>query len=631
MHIESILKYPIVFGVGLCVALLVTPLWVRVATRLGLVDVPGGRKVHERSVPVGGGVALFLAFHAACAVLFLIPWAPFAGQVSIALWLRLLPLTFAVLLLGLVDDWFGMRPWVKLLGQLAVAGAAYYAGIRVQNALGLDLPGWVDLAGTLIWFLTIMNAFNLIDGIDGLATGIAFVAAVGIGISLLFRRMPGDVLLFAGFAGACLGFLRYNFFPARVFLGDAGSLFLGFTLAALSISTSSKGPAIAAIGMPLLAVGIPLFDSALAVWRRSIRRALHGQEPDSRPAIDQGDAEHLHHRLLGQGRRHDRVAWLLYFGTAALATVGILSTVFNDKALGILALAFVVITYTIFRHLAWVELRDTGELVLQGIERPVGRNLSLLFYIVADLFILNLAWLTATLLVSWAAEPGVGIKDAWLGAVPIDVVVPFLVFASFGSYSRAWSYAGVVEYAELGVAGIAGGILSCAVALIVGRSDIATSAVIVHKLVLFGLALPACVGIRACFRVVQELMNRPGRVSHATGADPTRILIVGGGPDLALYFRRRRSGGATRLDAVIVGVLSDDAALRGHSICGFRVLGTASSLIATVTAQKVGRVVWVGGDASVVELHQSVGWPVELVHWFIAEEIKGSSSVATDA
>jgi UDP-GlcNAc:undecaprenyl-phosphate GlcNAc-1-phosphate transferase len=631
MHIESILKYPVVFGVGLCVVLLVTPLWVRVATRLGLVDVPGGRKVHDRSVPVGGGVALFLAFHAACAALFLIPWAPFAGQVSIAWWLRILPLTSAVLILGLVDDWKGMRPWVKLLCQLAVAAAAYYAGIRVQNALGLNLPGWVDFAGTLIWFLAIMNAFNLIDGVDGLATGIAFVAAVGIGISLLFRRMPGDVLLFAGFAGACLGFLRYNFFPARVFLGDTGSLFLGFTLAALSISTSSKGPAIAAIGMPLLAVGIPLFDSVLAVWRRSIRRVLHEQEGDARPAIDQADAEHLHHRLLGQGRRHDQVAWLLYFGTAALASVGILSTVFNDKALGILAVAFVVITYTIFRHLAWVELRDTGELVLQGIARPVRRNLSLLFYIVADLLILNFAWLAATLLVSCAAVPGIGIKEAWLRAVPINVVVPFLVFASFRSYSRAWSFAGVVEYAALGVAGIAGGILSCALALIAGGAGTATSAVIVHKIVLFGLALPACVGIRACFRVVQELMNRPGRMRLETGADPTRTLIVGGGTDLSLYFRRRRSGVATRLDTVIVGVLSDDEALRGHSICGFRVLGTSASLVATVTDQKAKRVVWVGGDASVEDLQQSVGWPVELVHWFIAEEIKGSSSVATDA
>ena len=159
--------------------------------------------------------------------------------------------------------------------------------------------------------------------VDGLAAGIASIAAVGIGLSLVFRGSPGDVLLFLGLAGACLGFLRYNFHPASVFLGDAGSMFLGFTLAALSISTNSKGPFMAGLGMPLLAVGVPLFDVVLAVWRRTMRRMLsRGAGQGSGPGLDEADADHLHHRLLRKGHGQGQVAGLLYVATAALVAVG---------------------------------------------------------------------------------------------------------------------------------------------------------------------------------------------------------------------------------------------------------------------------------------------------------------------
>ncbi len=297
MPFETFIKYPVIFLSGFLATLLLTPLWQRWARSSGFVDQPGGRKIHATAIPVGGGIAIFIGFHVACAVVFLLPWKPFAGQISIDWWIRFIPLSIGVVLLGLIDDRYGMNPKIKLAGQTLLALGAYALNIRIQNVLGMNLPEWVDFCGTIFWFLAIMNAFNLIDGIDGLATGIALIAAVGIGVSLLFRHSPGDLLLLIGFAGACLGFLRYNYYPASVFLGDTGSLFLGFTLAALTISTNSKGPAVAAIGVPILALGIPLFDTILAIWRRSVRRLLKGRNSEGeRVAIDQGDAEHLHHR-----------------------------------------------------------------------------------------------------------------------------------------------------------------------------------------------------------------------------------------------------------------------------------------------------------------------------------------------
>ena len=275
MSLEAILKYPAIFLAGMLAALVLTPVWRRFAPRGGFMDRPGGRKVHLRPVPRGGGAAVFVGFHVACAVVFLFPWKPFAGQLSIDWWFRFLPLSAGVVSLGLLDDRFDLKPLVKLLGQVALGAAAYALGFRLQNLFGFSLPGWVDAAATVFWFVALMHAFNLIDGVDGLATGIALIAAGGIGLSLVFRGSPGDVLLFLGFAGACLGFLRYNFYPASVFLGDAGSLFLGFTLAALSISTNSKASFMAGLGVPMLAVGVPLFDTLLAVWRRSMRRILN--------------------------------------------------------------------------------------------------------------------------------------------------------------------------------------------------------------------------------------------------------------------------------------------------------------------------------------------------------------------
>ncbi|HKL22516.1 MAG TPA: MraY family glycosyltransferase, partial [Tichowtungia sp.] len=422
-------------------------------------------------------------------------------------------------LLGLADDRVGMRPWVKLLGQVALGVAAYLLNIRIQNVLGLNLPEMIDFLGTVLWFVAIMNAFNLIDGIDGLAAGIALIAAVGIGISLFFRRLPGDVLLFAGFAGACLGFLRYNYFPAAVFLGDTGSLFIGFTLAAMTISTSSKGPGIAAIGMPLLAIGVPLFDSALAVWRRSVRRMLQ-QEDDTgdRAAIGRGDAEHLHHRLLHRFGRHDQVAWRMYAATIFFAAVGILSVLFNDKAVGILMIAFVVTAYTVVRHLVSIELKDSGEMVLRGLARPVRRNQMVLFYILSDLLILNLTWLTVTVL--FGLYDGVetfDLKRIWLYSLPIDVALPFMCLVLFRVYSRAWVFAGIADYAALAAASVCGGLLAAACTLLFMPSDDNLWRVFLQMLLYIPLAFFFMAATRIFLRVVKTLMAHSVLIGRAGG------------------------------------------------------------------------------------------------------------------
>ncbi len=588
MTLEAMLKYPVVFITALLAAMILTPQWIRLARKIGFVDQPGERKIHRVPMPVGGGMAIALGFHVACAVVFLFPWAPFAGQISIQWWFRFLPLSAGVLLLGMLDDRFGMRPLVKLAGQVLLALAAYAVGIRIQNVLGFAFPEWINLVGTVLWFLIMMNAFNLIDGIDGLAAGIGLIAAVGIGLSLVFRKNPGDVLLFLAIAGACLGFLRYNFYPARVFLGDTGSLFIGFTLAALSISTSSKGPAVAVIGMPLLAIGVPLFDTVLAVWRRSVRRFI-GDVPfaGALAQINTGDAEHLHHRLLRAGWRHSQVAvaWMLYGGTTLLAATGILASVFYDRAIGILSLGFVIASYTVFRHLAWIELQDSGEAVLKGISRPVRRNRTLLFYLAFDAAALNLAWLASVALLD--LQDGVldaPLKAMWLKSAPVDVVIPFLMLILFRSYSRVWYLARIAEYVTTGMAVLFGAATACALNLISVPSGPALWHAVLHHVLMAGIAIPAVVGVRAALRVVQDLMQTC-QLYTKDGARNERVLIWGAGYRTTLFLRQCSFDAGRARSLNVIGIFTDDDAMRGHFVHGVRVYGNMQA-IASFAAKK---------------------------------------------
>ncbi len=622
--LEPILKYPAVFLTSLLAAMLITPLWVHLAGKTGFMDQPGVRKLHRVPMPVGGGVAIALGFHAACALVFLFPWAPFAGQVSIQWWFRFLPISGGVLLLGLIDDRSGMRPGVKLGGQLLLALAAYALGIRLQNVLGFAVPEWINLVGTVLWFLVMMNAFNLIDGIDGLAAGIGLIAALGIGLSLVFRKSPGDVLLFLALSGACLGFLRYNFYPAQVFLGDTGSLFIGFTLAALSISTSSKGPAVAVIVMPLLAIGVPLFDTILAIWRRSARRLLGKDASAGTLAqIHTGDAEHLHHRLLQTGRPHNEVAWMLYGGTALLAATGVLVSVFHDRAIGILSLGFVIASYVVFRHLAWIELQDSGAVVLKGLRRPVRRNRTLLFYLLFDIVVLNLAWFASVLLLDLQdGVRNVPVKALWLRSVPVDVVIPFLMLILFRSYTRVWYLARVAEYATTGMALLFGMAIACALNLIGASANAGLWQTVLHHIVMAGIATPTVVGVRAALRVVQDLMQSFQRCAGDGAGKCERVIVWGAGYRTTLFLRQIAFDPDRKRPLHVVGIFSDDDPMRGHFVHGVRVVGNIQAIPAFASEKKIETLYIVEAVPDAVRqaiCRSLAGTGVRVIQWNIVE------------
>ena len=258
---------------------------------------------------------------------------------------------FAIIVLGLVDDAVQLRGRWKLLGLACVAGAMYWGGFQIHgisNPLFGSLPlGPFAAPITLLWFLGCMNCLNLVDGLDGLAAGVTLFAAAALAVTAALLGNGASTLIFLALAGTTLGFLVFNFRPASIYLGDTGSLLLGFLIACQSITASQKSYAGVALLAPLCALGIPVFDTALAI----VRRWLKGL-PLAAP-----DRQHLHHKLLEFGFTHRRAVLLVYASTAVLGIAGVVLAIGNNMVAGFTLIGLVLATVTFGRRAARHEIR----------------------------------------------------------------------------------------------------------------------------------------------------------------------------------------------------------------------------------------------------------------------------------
>ncbi len=293
------------FLVALVVVLAMTPIVGEMGRALGVVDRPGERrKIHRRPVPVLGGLALFLGL-VVPSLAFLDLEGPYRGI--------LIGATVAVVV-GLVDDFIGLPWWGKLSGQLAAAAVAIGFGVVIDRftfpIVGIQaLPEWLAVAATLVWIVAVMNMVNFLDGLDGLAAGIGAIAGGTFAVIALSLGKPEAAVLSAIVCGMCLGFLRDNFYPARIFMGDSGSLLLGFVLATVAVQGLLKTAATVALFFPLLVLAIPIVDTSFVV----AKRLKYGQ-----PVVS-ADRWHLHHRFLDIGYSQRRATLTLYCWCAVLA------------------------------------------------------------------------------------------------------------------------------------------------------------------------------------------------------------------------------------------------------------------------------------------------------------------------
>lgn len=291
------------FLVALAIALVMTPFSIWLAPKVGAIDVPkDDRRMHIKPIPRFGGLAIFVAIMAACAI-FVLPEVANGAKI-----MGILAGGAIIFAGGVIDDLHELPPKLKLLFQFVAATVVYAFGIRL-NFIGVTLGGTETIPGsvavyllTVIWIVGLVNAMNLIDGLDGLAAGIAAISALCVAYAGYIHGHYIAATAMLAIAGGTLGFLPYNFNPAKTFMGDCGSQFLGYCLATFALVQPVKSATVMAIALPVMVMGIPIFDTTFAILRRLWRR-----QP-----IGQGDKEHIHHRVMQSGFGVKRSVLLLY-------------------------------------------------------------------------------------------------------------------------------------------------------------------------------------------------------------------------------------------------------------------------------------------------------------------------------
>ena len=325
--------------VSFAIAAIFTPVAIWLAPRIGAMDIPmDDRRVHKKAMPRFGGMAIFIAIMAGMAI-FAIDDKGIPGiMVGCTL----------IFIIGAIDDLKELRASVKLAGQIVCASVVYGMGIRIEFVTNLFGPGnmiFGDIACfmmTVLWIVAITNAMNIIDGLDGLAGGVSAISALCIGYVAYIHGQYVPTVAMMVIAGAALGFLPYNFNPAKTFMGDCGSQLLGFSLAAFSILGTVKGATIVVVIIPALVLGLPIFDTAFAIVRRLIRH-----QP-----IGMADKEHLHHRIIKAGFGQRRAVMIMYCISAIMGVVAVLYS--RGYVVETIGLAAVVVM------LLYVLLSDTG-------------------------------------------------------------------------------------------------------------------------------------------------------------------------------------------------------------------------------------------------------------------------------
>jgi UDP-N-acetylmuramyl pentapeptide phosphotransferase/UDP-N-acetylglucosamine-1-phosphate transferase len=328
----------------------------------------GNRHIHKKVIPTAGGIGMIASFVLICAVYNL--WVIYLNkspEIKLIDPLFFLPMMM-LFFVGLYDDRIGMRAIIKLIGQVAAAVLAWYCNIRLKSVFGIQLPEVVSCAATIIWFLMFINAFNLIDGLDGLAAGLAVMAGITMAVVLMIGQHWTTAVTAMCISAICLGFLRYNFHPARIFMGDTGSMFLGYTLAAIGLISSNLNTSFFAVLIPVMACGVPLIDTVLAVWRRSTFKILKNH---SWREIFSADRSHLHHRILdAYDGNQSRAAVVIYILAMIISIVGIVSSIIAET-MPVLAILITVITMiAVLRKFAVVEISNSAKIIFKVLAMP---------------------------------------------------------------------------------------------------------------------------------------------------------------------------------------------------------------------------------------------------------------------
>lgn len=345
--------YLFVYLGSLLVAGITTPIVIYIARRVRIYDVPEARKVHSSRIPRIGGIAIFLsAISIIVAVLFL---DNHVGQVFRNIQAQVITFLAActfIFMVGLVDDVRGVRVRYKLLAQIAAAGLMCVSGARIESLNFANLFtlrfGLASFPLTILWIISITNAVNLIDGLDGLAAGICAIACTVIAVLALAHSELVLAVMMLALVGSLSGFLFFNFNPARIFMGDCGSMFLGFVLGSVSVMCTMKSGTMVALALPAIALGLPIFDTAFSISRRYLGRWR----------ITSADRGHLHHIMLDMGLRHRHVVIIMYAITTLATGLGMFMMVTRGGGTIVVFLCVILLLALFFRAVGGIRFRE---------------------------------------------------------------------------------------------------------------------------------------------------------------------------------------------------------------------------------------------------------------------------------
>lgn len=555
------------FLVSTFLALLLTPVVIRFANRIKALDFPDARKVHKHPIPRLGGLAIFLSV--VSTILILLSSGKLAAidtNVFLSLAPSLLIGSLLMLGVGIADDIRPLRAVTKLAVQIVAAAVVVTGGLRmtmISNPFGAGsiALGWLGAPLTVLWIVAVTNATNLIDGLDGLASGIGAIACLTIAMFALESDNFVPAAIAFALAGGLVGFLRFNSYPARIFLGDSGSLFLGFSLACLSVVGSAKGSTAFAFAVPILSMGVPLLDTTLAIVRRSAR-ALNPKADDLKFSvrylishIARPDKEHIHHRLLALGIPHKQAVLMLYgvsftlgFGALAIGAAG--STTISFFAITTSVVAMVGL-WRLDRGLL-ATLRNNFLIPAarwRGLESVTFQAASDLGFILSACFLANIMGGTTRLF-----HP--------VFSLLIVALVQMTTFIAFGTYKAAVHAPGIgdglrlVKTAAIAAAG-AGMILLASGVPVSAKWAVIT---ILDFFILSTLLLAS----RTVISALRRLSTNEGQELHM-------VLIYGTGAKGSALLKLLSHSKEKRY--VPVGFLDDNPQLEGKIFHGYRIFG----------------------------------------------------------
>ncbi len=565
----------LLFLVAAGTSLLLTPLIAKIAKRFDVVDLPSGRKVHSAPVPRLGGVSVVCSVIVAMGVFIALSSMGYVTVSLGALWLPIMAGSFLVFVIGLWDDISPRPVWVKFGFQSMAALVAIASGIRFDRIsflgeTGLEI-GFLAFPLTFLWIIGITNAFNLVDGLDGLSAGLASIAAGTSVAVFLLRGDQNEALLLITIIGALVGFLRYNFFPARIFLGDSGSLVIGYVLALTAITGSQKGVTALAIVFPLLVFGLPIADTLISMVRRflgslKVLQPYKGpikQKVTSMQRMFEPDQDHIHHRLLSVGFSHRGAVLTLYGLALELKTLGFLTFLANGRNAGLVIALVALATYIGISKLGYTELRIVQAEQFIRLYNRLGLHKSF-FLGFFDLFFISFSFWVAFVL-KYEPQYSPEFFSWYKSLFPIALGLQFGVFYLFGLYRGVWRALSTGDLLRIILAVGGAVVLSSIIALV----SLPPEGIIGFFITDFLLLMTLLVSSRSTYRILDYF-----RFEQDESRRPA--LIYGAGKCGQLIQRELNQNFALGLRAV--GFIDDAASFLGCTVNRLPVLGTVDEI-----------------------------------------------------